>query len=191
MMSRGDLRPWKKTRSEAAGDHLIFQVRYDYAVAPWSGLEHKVTILECPDWVNVVAVTPEDAVIFIRQYRHGTEEITLEIPGGAVDAKDGSPVEAGARELREETGYTSDDLHYLGCVAPNPAFQNNLCHFVLARNAHQTTGTQFDSGEDIATEAIPFSQVRERILSGEICHALVVAAFYYFDAWRQSDGRGA
>lgn len=174
---------WKRTDSQRVADYGIFRVRKDTSISPRTGRALGFVVLECPDWVNVIPVTPEGEVVFIHQYRHGIEGMTLEIPGGAVDGRDTHPCEAARRELREETGYDAEEYVYLGYTTPNPAFQNNRCHAVLARNARPATEPKFDPGEDIANELIPLDQVREYIHTGQITHALVVAAFYLYESW--------
>ncbi|MCU0586279.1 MAG: NUDIX hydrolase [Desulfobacterales bacterium] len=82
----------------------------------------------------MIPLTPGREVVLIRQYRHGTREVTLEIPGGILEAGD-TPSAAARRELGEETGYAAAEMISLGCVHPNPAFLENRCHTFLARNA--------------------------------------------------------
>jgi 8-oxo-dGTP pyrophosphatase MutT (NUDIX family) len=119
------IEPWEKLDSQYLGDFRIFRIRQDTSRSPRTGAAHRFFVLESPDWVNVIPLTPEGNVIMIRQYRHGTEDVTLEVPGGMVDADDGDPSVSAARELREETGYEVEEIIHLGSVAPNPAFLNN------------------------------------------------------------------
>ena len=134
--------------------------------------------LDVPSWVNVVALTPQEEVVFVRQYRHGTRNITLEIPGGMCDSGE-SFVSAGARELLEETGYAGDSVELIGVVEPNPAFQNNKCGTVLIRNVECRQEQDLDPMEEIEIVRIPLSQIDELIRKGEIAHSLVVAAFLH------------
>jgi ADP-ribose pyrophosphatase len=132
-------------------------------------------VLETRDWVNVVALTPHEELVVVRQYRFGTQSVTVEIPGGVIDRGE-KPLDAARRELREETGYTSDDWTALGSVTPNPAFHDNRCHHFLARSAQRTHGQELDQGEDIVVEILPLERVRELARNGEIHHALVLSA---------------
>ena len=93
-----------------------------------------------PDWVNVIPVTPQGKVVVIRQYRHGTGEISLEIPGGVVDAGE-SHEETARRELLEETGYTAGEIIPIGRVAANPAIQDNHMHTFLALGARAASAS--------------------------------------------------
>lgn len=172
------IKKWKKLESETAGDFYIFRARRDKSQSPRTEKVHEVVVLESPDWVNVVAVTPAGQVVLIRQFRHGREEITLEIPGGMVDAGE-SPAAAAKRELKEETGYEAESWHYLGRVTPNPAFLDNICHTYLALEAIQTGQPSFDGSEDIEVLLVALAELGEMVQNGRITHALVVAAFYH------------
>ena len=99
------IKSWQKTGSEYLGDFRIFRIRADSSRSPRTGIVHRFFVLESPDWVNVIPLTSEGKVVMIRQFRHGTEDVTLEVPGGMVDREDGDSSVSAARELREETGY--------------------------------------------------------------------------------------
>lgn len=143
-------------------------------------------VIDAPDWVNVVPVTPDGAVVCVRQYRAGTDAVTLEIPGGMIDPDDADAIAAGRRELREETGYASDRWVDLGAVAPNPAIQSNRCSTVVALDARPDGAQQLDGAEEIDVVRVPLDDVPGLIAGGRISHSLVVAAFYLFDHWRRA-----
>lgn len=136
-------------------------------------------ILDAPDWVNVIALTEDEHVVLIEQFRHGTRQMTWEIPGGAVDPGE-SPRDAAARELLEETGYTADEFILLGTVRPNPAFLTNVCHTFLGRCARRTHRPSPDPGEEIRTWEAPLKEIPRFIAEGRIDHALVIAAFQWY-----------
>lgn len=133
--------------------------------------------IDCPDWVNIIPITADNRVVMVEQFRHGAGEVTLEIPGGALDPGE-SPLEAAARELLEETGYTGDPPTMLGSVSPNPAIQTNRCHLALVRNAARTANPAPDTREDIAVHLVPMGEVGALIRHGAITHALVLCAFH-------------
>ncbi len=176
---------WTKLASELLGDFRIFRIRQDTSRSPRTGETHRFFVLESPDWVNVIPLTPEGNVVLIRQFRHGTEDVTLEIPGGMVDAADGDPAVSAGRELREETGYVPEAIIHLGSVAPNPAFLNNRCHSYLALNARPVAEVTLDGAEDIAFEEVPLTAIPDLIRAGAITHSLTVAAFYYLERYEE------
>ncbi len=179
-----EIKPWATQASRCAGDHPIFKVRADVRTSPRTGADHEFYVIECSDWVNVVAVTAQQELVMVRQFRHGTETVELEIPGGVMDATDPSPVAAAIRELREETGYEGANARLIGGIFPNPAIMNNTCRTVLIEDCELRHPRELDQGEDIATELVPLDQVRQAVATGRISHSLVVVALYYFDLER-------
>jgi 8-oxo-dGTP pyrophosphatase MutT (NUDIX family) len=148
-------------------------------LSPRTGEPHPFYLLETADWTNIIPLTPENDVVLIRQFRPGIRAFTLEIPGGLVDPTDASPMEAARREMREETGYDSERIVFLGSVHPNPAILNNCCSTFLATDVHRTANQQLDSGEDIEVESVPLRQIPELIRRGKITHGLVLNAFQW------------
>ena len=136
------------------------------------------SVLRAPDWVNVIALTPDDQVVMIRQYRQGTQDITLEIPGGMVDPGEDF-MTAGLRELKEETGGIGHLPEQIGVVAPNPAIQQNHCGTILVRDV--VLGEQsLEGNEEIEVVLYPLSDVPSLIRTGQITHSLVIAAFHLY-----------
>ena len=183
-MDEHSIQEWEKIDSRIAENYRIFRTRWDKSKSPRTGKVHQMVVLESPDWVNVVALTPAGRVLLIRQFRHGREEITLEIPGGMVD-KGESPETAAKRELKEETGYEAERWHCLGQVTPNPAFLDNMCHTYLALNAVQTSSPSFEGTEDIEVLTADPDELADMVKDGRITHSLVVAAFYHFEQYQR------
>jgi 8-oxo-dGTP pyrophosphatase MutT (NUDIX family) len=167
---------WKELDNHLYEAFPIFSFFKSRRVNPRTGKPHDFVRIEGLDWANVIPVTPDNQVVLIRQYRHGSESFTIEIPGGCVE-KGENPAAAVIRELREETGYTANPPEFLGTIHPNPALQSNLCHLFIARNATLVQQQALDAGEDITVFLRPFEEVIEMIKRGEISHAMVIAAF--------------
>jgi ADP-ribose pyrophosphatase len=173
------IRAWTPHARQAVYDCRLFSVTEHRRRSPRTGALHDFYVLESPDWVNIIPLTVDERVVMVLQYRHGIDEFTLEVPGGMVDAEDRSPLDAGRREMREETGYDSDDIVPLGVIHPNPAIQSNRCHTFLARTARLVGSVDFDSTEETEVVLVPLVEVPELIRSGVISHALVVVAFHH------------
>ena len=183
-------KPWKVLSSRVNESFRIFSLRVDRALSPRTHHAHDFYILESTDWVNVIPITPRREVVLVRQYRHGTREVTLEIPGGIVEPED-SPEDAARRELIEETGYKEREMVLLGSVNPNPAFLTNRCYTYVARDVVRMKMQEQDEKEDIEVVLRPLEEVPRLIREGEITHALVLAAFYrYYMEYLQGMARG-
>lgn len=178
--------PWQRIDSRPVGDFRIFTIRSDRRISPRTQKEHDFYIIDCVNWVNVVALTPDRQVVMVEQYRHGSDTVELEIPGGMIDSGDASPIAAGLRELKEETGYVGEDARIIGEVFPNPAIMSNTCYTVLVRNCRCIHPVELDHGEDLTTRLLPAHEVPALVGAGKIRHSLVVAALYYFELWQQA-----
>jgi len=180
LRSRVTNRFWTTADRERLIDTPVFSVRRDRKHRPAHPDDTEdFYVIESVDWVNVIPVTEQGEIVFIEHYRHGTDEVRLEIPGGMIDPSDPSPSFAAAREMREETGYASDPLVEIGVVRPNPALQVNHCHTFLAENARLVGPPRPDDTEDIRVVLHPKSEVPRLMREGRISHALVVAAFHW------------
>ncbi len=136
-------------------------------------------VVDCPDWVNIIGITKDKKVLLIEQFRFGTDDIELEIPGGVVE--DGEDILLAAkREFEEETGYQSDDWKLIGTVDANPAIMNNKCYTFLANNIIPSGQINFDPDEIIEQKMVPFSEVRKFVINGTITNAFIIAAFHWF-----------
>lgn len=138
---------------------------------PSKGLQAPFFRLHFLDWVNTVPVTPEGKVVLVRQFRKGVHDLTLELPGGTMDAGEEDHGASAQRELAEETGYTAERITYLGWVHANPAIQTNRCHFYLAENSRLSEATQWDQWEELEVVLMPWEEIPQRIDAGEITHS--------------------
>lgn len=174
---------WRRLDSERIQRCGIFdldRVRFQPPHAPDA---RSFWVIEAPDWINVIALTEDDRVLLLRQYRYGVEEVTLEIPGGMCDAGE-TPEQAAHRELREETGHACRELIPIGWVHPNPAVQTNRCHTFLARGAFRVGEPQPDPNEVLEQTTARLDEIPRLISEGRITHTLVLSAFHLLHVYR-------
>ena len=172
------LKRWLTHEAESVYGCRLFSVTEHRRRSPRTGELHPFWVLDHADWVNIIPLTADRRVVMVMQYRHGIDDFTLEVPGGLIDEGE-SPADAGRREMREETGYDSDDVVSIGVVHPNPAIQTNRCHTFVARNATLACDVSFDTTEETEVVLVPLDEIPALITSGVITHALVVAAFHH------------
>jgi len=132
-------------------------------------------VLDAPEWINIIALTPDREIVLVEQYRHGIDEVTLEIPGGMVDPGE-KPIEAAKRELAEETGFTSDSWELIGKSSSNPAFLTNFTHLYLVENCKKTEDQQTEGTEDIDVHIMKLKDFMNLIRNGTVHHAIVLSA---------------
>ncbi|GJQ34301.1 MAG: NUDIX hydrolase [Anaerolineaceae bacterium] len=166
------LTPWKILESR----HPFPKCRMDTCELP-SGKPYKAFVLEFDAWANVVAITKKNEVVLVRQYRHGVQEISLELPGGVVDAGE-DPLEGVRRELLEETGYGGGTVVEVGRIYPNPAIQQNTLYCYLATDVEWVGEQHLDESEEIEVALVPLDEMIEMVQQGRLRHALNVAVLF-------------
>ncbi len=178
-MTKMPIQHWKLISTKRDKSYRVFSLRTDRALSPRTGKAYDFFILESSSWVNIIPLSPKGEVVLIRQYRHGTRDVTLEIPGGLVEESD-SPEGAAERELFEETGFRASEMVPLGFVHPNPAIQNNRCYTFVAKDVFPAGEQSLDEKEDIEVLRRPITEIPRLIRDGEITNSLILAAFYRF-----------
>ena len=165
--------PWKVLES----NYLRNDVRIDKCETS-NGKIIEPLVLEYGTWVTIVALTKQQEVLLIKQYRHGAQKIIWELPGGAVD--DGEePIHAAKRELLEETGYASDHIIEVGRVSPNPASHTNLMYAYVALDAQKVKDQSLDEIEEIEVYPIPLDEAILMVRNGELLQSLHVSSLFF------------
>lgn len=175
---------WKLTRTRSLFETRVFELLQRHAINPRTGQELPFFVFDSVDWINVFPMLDDRRVLMVRQFRQGTRQVTLEIPGGMVNP--GEAPEVGARrELLEETGYEADELEQIGVVHSNPAIQTNSTYTYVARGLRRVAELDQDDAEDIEVVEVPVADFGRLVDDGTITHSLVIAAFY----WLEHEGR--
>jgi 8-oxo-dGTP pyrophosphatase MutT (NUDIX family) len=170
---------WQRLRTEPCATTRIFDVVHAIYRHPGRSAAQDFFVINAPDWVNVLALTPAGHLVLVRQFRFGIDEFSLEIPGGVMEPGE-DPVTAGLRELREESGYVGTGARLLGSVHPNPAMQSNRCHLVLVTDARPVAKLDWDPDEEFAIMTRPVDEVYALAYRGGITHAMVLDALLLF-----------
>ncbi len=168
---------WTPLDYEFLADCAVFRVGRQQTRSPRNDKIYDFYRLDAPDWVNVIPLTRENEIVMVAQYRQGAKKVVLETPGGMIDPGE-EPAAAAAREMLEETGYVAETIEPLGSVNPNPALFGNQLHCFVARGARWKQPIQNTEREETVVELLPRTELPAKILTGEVDHALVLAAFH-------------
>jgi ADP-ribose pyrophosphatase len=179
---------WVRIGAEAGEqtieENWLFRLRKQRFQSRLSGKQHDFYVIHLADAVHVVALTPGDEILLVRQFRAGSGRDSLEIPGGLIDPGE-DPCAAGARELLEETGYAGDPAELLSTLWSNPSLLTSRISTVVIRNVQLVAPPRPDPHEELSINRVPRSQVHRMIGDGQIDHALVVAGLlWWLDAER-------
>lgn len=179
--NNGSIPVWKTIKRRVLAENPF--LRLEEHTREESGTKRKADfyLVDAPNWTNVVAITEDDQIVLIDQFRQGSETIELEVPGGIVDEGE-SAEHASLRELREETGFEpteKSEIVKIGELIPNPAFIRNVCTTYLVTNVRKTGDAEFDEHEHIQARLIDRDKVEDLIRNGDMRHALAIAAIYW------------
>ncbi len=179
MSMEKNMEKWEKKLKTKVLEKKIFTI-YDYDCHhPGKKFNHTFRIIETHDWVNVVAETTDGEIIFIKQHRLGTDEISLEIPAGLIEPGE-NPEKAAARELLEETGYVPEQITLMKKLAVNPAIMNNYVYFYSASGCKKYQTQNLDEAEDIEVLLAEKNKIIGMIKNNEINHQIICTALLLF-----------
>ena len=162
-------------------ENWLFSLRRRRYRSRVSGRAHAFYVVDVADAVTVVALTPDEHLLFVRQFRIGSGRDSLETPGGLVDPGE-DPLTAATRELLEETGYAGDPPLLLGSVWTNPSILSSKTIIVLITNARKVAELKLDHGEELTVELVPARSIPAMIQDGRIDHAIVVCGLLWWMA---------
>jgi len=171
---------WKPVSSRYVIRNPWFTVREDCLDLPNGKRIPDYYVLEYPDWVNVIALTPDEKMVLVQQYRHGIGKVSFELTAGVCEKSDSSYLESARRELLEETGYGGGEWSLFTVLSANPATHTNLAYIYLARNVTPVARPSLDEGEVLSAHLFEKSEVLDLLRRNEICQALMAAALWKY-----------
>ena len=176
---------WKAGIADRVFRSQIFDV-YSIPYTRNDGRAGNYIKVSCPDWVQVCAIQPnsknEDCLVMVRQFRHGCDQVALEVPGGVVN-KNEDPAVAALRELYEETGFRAKKVTHIGSTSPNAAFMGNKLHVYLAKNLQPNSTRSLDKNEVIDVELVPIRLIETGSVPDFLVNGIMSIAWYYFSNW--------
>lgn len=161
-------KPWRVLDSRINYRDKFLTHRMDKCETPDGLIVEPYHVIEVADWVNIVAITPEEKVLMVREYRHGAGEVVFGLPSGTMDPGETDPLATARRELAEETGAEAAYWVGTGQMFPNAATMNNICYSFLATGAEITGATHFDPAEDIETVPVPIGELYRDLLARKL-----------------------
>jgi 8-oxo-dGTP pyrophosphatase MutT (NUDIX family) len=174
---------WLRIQSKVLNETRIFRLLQVHDRSPHTHKEHQFFVIDSLHWVNLVPVTEQGEIVMVRQYRHGSQRVTLEIPGGMIDAGE-CPTDAAKRECLEETGYIVDTVSSLGVLNPNPALFDTTLFTFVGRVVGTEAKVHVSETENTEVELVTIPQIKRYLLDGTIDHALVCTTLWRFlDQW--------
>ena len=170
---------WKILSSEYLFNDLWFKVRKDICETTAGKIIDPYYVYEFPEWATAFALTEDNKVILVKQYRHPVGEIIVELPGGCIDPTDKDQQTAIARELLEETGYAFTSYESLGKISANPSTNTNWMHMFLAKGGKKVNEQKLDHNEEIIVELVSIDEIKKLIRDHKIIQSMHVTCILY------------
>lgn len=170
---------WKILSSEYLFKDTWFTVRKDTCEKPDGKIVTPYYVYEFPTWVSALALTEDNKVIMVKQYRHAIQDTIVEIPGGCVDPEDPNFEHAISRELMEETGYEFSKFEYLGKISPNPSTNTNWMHMFLATGGKKVNEQSLDHNEEIEVVLLTLDELKKLLKDHGIVQAMHATTIMY------------
>ena len=174
-----DALKWKTLSSEYLFNDTWLCARKDRCLRPDGKIIDPYYVIEYPQWATGVGITENNEVVLVKQYRQALQVVSIEIPGGCIDAGDEDAKAAIQREFIEETGYTFTNVEFLGKTSPNPSTNANWMHMFLLTGGRLTHPQSFDENEEIVRCVVPMQEFIEMALRGEIIQSMHMTTIFF------------
>ena len=175
---------WETLSSEYLIRRPWLTARRDVVKLPNGTVNDEFYVLEYPDWVNVIAITKDDRMVMIRQYRHGLRRTSYELVAGVIEDGE-NPMDAAKRELLEESGYAGGQWQEFMQLCANPSTTNNISHTYLAVGVEKVANQKLDETEDVEVHIMEKETVKQMIYNNEFVQSLMAAPLLkYFSLYK-------
>jgi len=188
MQTESNLPRWKRETRDTVADCRVFRVVRQRSRREGDGRMADWFVINTDDFVNVVATTRDKKIVLVRQFRHGSDGFSWELPGGMVDSGE-DPEAAAIRELAEETGFVGSSKGVFAGCHPNPAIMDNRCHFVLVRDAEKTMRQNWDEHEEMEVGIFAMDELWQMVADGKLTHSLTLAALLHYSRLAALDAK--
>lgn len=177
-MADKDIAAWECRNSELHADCRVYRILREHWENPQEKISADFFVMEVNDWAVTIALTAEGNCVLVKQFRFGTGDFSWEFPAGVVDPGE-DPLEAGLRELYEESGYQGKSARILSVVHPNPAIQRNKCHLILVEDARRIDRGDPGLNEFFEVREVPVATLFQLARDGTITHSIVQAGLFF------------
>ena len=168
---------WKRQASKYWFKTPWLKLREDRVALP-NGVElEQFHVMEYPDWALSICQRADKKLVMVEQYRYASESLSLEFPAGMIE-KEEPPLDGAKREMVEETGYVSEEWHFLGKCRPEPARHTNEAHLYLATDAKKITEPDPDAAEMHRVLTMTVDEIFQSAEEGRLVHGIHLAALY-------------
>jgi ADP-ribose pyrophosphatase len=128
------------------------------------------------EYAMTFALLADGTVPLVRQYKHGVNAPSFDLPAGYLDSPDEPPQSAAKRELREETGIEAEQWEALGQLVIDTNRGGSSAHLFLARYAYRAGEPHLDPSEDLEVRFLRPSLLGDMVLGGQITSMASAAA---------------
>lgn len=178
---------WEIRKETVDYKNRIFTMRNLDCLHHKKNVQNDFYVIDTFNWVNIIALTTDGRFILVKQHRLGTDEISIETPGGVIDDGE-NPEDCAVRELREETGFIGNSVHLLKNLWVNPAIMSNRISFYFIEGCEPSSSQELDEAEDIDVITVTADELSKMISGGELTHSIAVTGLglYFLSKYNRS-----
>jgi len=168
---------WKILESEYLVNNKWISLKKEKCHLPNGTIIDDYYIAEKNDSIMIFAVTKDNKILMVSQYKHGAQEVVLELPAGYID-KDETPEQTATRELLEETGYKANALHNIGRIIYDPTNTRGTGYLFFTKDVVKVADPTPDKTEDITVIEVTKEELLKNIRNNTLCGGMAIAASF-------------